>query len=1057
MSLEDMLGREVGRQATRNFEPTAGLTSDIANALIKRIGGAFRKSEPDSRAKPKPSREEKAAAEEDVDPNDVKLTPPAEDAPIDPEAPRPLVPEDQKGSPYTLDADELLTNLRDPAEIVNPTGRVGRDQPNETFRNINMSVIARPETRTLLDTINRIQAGGEESPAVRQQKNKATLQLAETPEVQASVMKKIKLLAAGDLNTSADPAELVYIYRSTETHANELADFATELNELIKSGQDIPQEQLAAFGYLMEVTNEASSALRSGVAQAGRTLQVIQALKGDAVPGTLDYYKQINRVIESNDGPDNIINAIKLIAKTKEDANPADKEWWWRVLDSIKSRAPDLIVRMRYNMMLSSIRTHVANISGSTLAGAYEIPVALVARGFNGMEYVAREAAAKAFGTKRMNPLQRMTVQDLIYGQQKSITEGAIEGMKAAYAIAKGGGAPDEMVGKVWNEMGIRYDFNEPPGVASKILETPARMLEAEDAFFRNVFYSQKLNELLYRQAKANANGDTKLLKGELERLTKNPPENLKEDATLYSQKMTFTNDPSIYGSFLRTVGDGLATVQQSHWLMQTLVPFVKTPVNLFGYAMDASGIGVALHPSKTAKEIFGSNAQARSEALARISIAAGLFTVMVQYLDDETITGMGPADYGKKRLWEANGWRENAIKIDGVYYQLNRMDPLGLALGIMATARDAMNVAERSGQDTTVIAGEALLAVADALYNRSMLVGVGEALELLQGGSPKQLAALTVSSAASYYTPNFIRDIREAKDPYRRDMSYDASYDGIMSRFKKSWLNAGWNSDQLPIAVDPFGRPIMNGGGAMWRASIPIRLGDSNTDMDPVASALILAQTSIKPPGPTVPIAKGLNKNTLEMDNYEGAIYNEYKRIVGDTTYKILSQVVSSSSFKKQVQKYGLTPDSIPGIIIDKAVADARLAGRKLFLGWLIDRQNFRPSVMSKDGKKIYLTKEVDGKEVQVVKTIPEEHRMTKASLREAIRMVFDYTSPDRQERINTFLAGGSYQVNLESIIPGKPADIVDVLSGTRRRELRLENPREDPKVAPNESMLDM
>jgi len=217
------------------------------------------------------------------------------------------------------------------------------------------------------------------------------------------------------------------------------------------------------------------------------------------------------------------------------------------------------------------------------------------------------------------------------------------------------------------------------------------------------------------------------------------------------------------------------------------------------------------------------------------------------------------------------------------------------------------------------------------------------------------------------------------------------------------------------------------------------------------------LAQTSIKPPGPTVPIAKGLNKNTLEMDNYEGAIYNEYKRIVGDTTYKILSQVVSSSSFKKQVQKYGLTPDSIPGIIIDKAVADARLAGRKLFLGWLIDRQNFRPSVMSKDGKKIYLTKEVDGKEVQVVKTIPEEHRMTKASLREAIRMVFDYTSPDRQERINTFLAGGSYQVNLESIIPGKPADIVDVLSGTRRRELRLENPREDPKVAPNESMLDM
>jgi hypothetical protein len=1045
-----LLSKEIGRQAVKGFNPQniqqAGFNikpiargiSKKGTELLDRLMGR-KKGAPD-------------APEGDIPPVGPETDPDAIDL-QDPNAPlgETPPPEDPNAVDPDIPIDPMAEKVLDDIEagenvITNPEGRVEKGSPEDVQRNINLKYFPSKEQKNLVDIINKAHGGFAGNRIIDKVSVEETLAQAVTPEVEASAMAKVRDLNDGNMNVSLTPAETARVYMEFESAIPELLEAAKEVQRMRNAGETMSQDALSAFAYMFEMSASMAQATSATAALAGRNLNIINHMVDQSSLDLRQKYKTIQMISENTGGPDGINGMADTVVKMMGDADPDKPETWmrkaWGLFTSYVN--PENLQTLRYNMMLSSIRTHVANVTGSSIAALYEIPVGVAARGFNAIEYHARATASKLFDLEvRMDEMDRMTLRDQFYGEQRRWTEGASQGIRAFATIAKGGEAPDGQVGKVWNDMGIRWKPGEDMSLAGKVLTTPTRLLEAEDAFFRSVFHEQRLSELIARQAMAEG-GTKKAIKARMAELTENPPTWMKDKALEYSQKMTFTNDPSMYGTLLSSISNGLQGFQQS-WIGNLMVPFVRTPANLFGYAIEATGMNLF----KSGKAIMGDDPAARADALARSAIAVGLFVWVEDLMDDEVLTGVGPESYGKKKVWEMTGWREGSFcPPDGsTCYQLNRTDPLGLTLLIMATTIDAAKTARNNGQDASVIAAMGVLAVTEALNDRSMLTGLSQLLEIIDGGSPKALGSLTIQAAQSYVVPNFLRDFREAGDPYRRSMAYDGTIDGLMGRFKKSIMNATMMSDEIPMSLDAWGRPIMTGGDALWRGVLPIRQANiRDGSQDPATAASILAQLDFKTPSPTLNIGRGYTMNLLEFDDYDGFVYNEYIRILGDTQHKVLNQVVTGSAFKRLVKKEGsITPDGKTGTAMKKAQSDSRLAGNALFIKWLLGREKFTPSVMGEDGKQIYLMEEgADGKEKKVIKEI--ETPWTKDELNNALDILSLKSTPEEREAISDLIKGGRYRTRMQDEVPGAPASVSDILESTLTRKDAKEQKLQDP-----------
>jgi len=72
-------------------------------------------------------------------------------------------------------------------------------------------------------------------------------------------------------------------------------------------------------------------------------------------------------IIEDGGGADNLMAKAEMLANAEniQEVNKAIAGTW-------SERTWKNIMHVRYNMMLSSVRTHAANIGGSTASGIYE-------------------------------------------------------------------------------------------------------------------------------------------------------------------------------------------------------------------------------------------------------------------------------------------------------------------------------------------------------------------------------------------------------------------------------------------------------------------------------------------------------------------------------------------------------------------------------------------------------------------------------------------------------------------------------------------------------------
>ena len=248
-----------------------------------------------------------------------------------------------------------------------------------------------------------------------------------------------------------------------------------------------------------------------------------------------------------------------------------------------------------------------------------------------------------------------------------------------------------------------------------KIVRTPSRFLNAEDEFFKQISYRAKLYQLAVKDAIEKNKSTTKIVGTNIKNrkpITEFDAHvvnferagfdetgliGINPDALRYAEETTFTQNLS---GITKQVQD---TVNKYPILKQVL-PFVRTPINLFKATMDRIPVAGLLR-KEFRDDFVGRSGNAYRMAEARGKQAIGLATMtMAGLIFKDRISGGQPSSEieanlprNLQNLAKTDlGFVPYSVRIGDKQYSFGRLDPFGALFGIVADFNRYYDLATR-------------------------------------------------------------------------------------------------------------------------------------------------------------------------------------------------------------------------------------------------------------------------------------------------------------------------------------------------------------------------
>jgi len=490
-------------------------------------------------------------------------------------------------------------------------------------------------------------------------------------------------------------------------------------------------------------------------------------------------------------------------------------------VEAVKPRFSDKLVELWYNSLLSGPQTHVVNTLSNAMTQTLQLPEQLVAAGIGAVRRGVRAARGQE------DDFDRVLFSEL--GPRAiGLMQGAREGVRSFSRTLRTGDVPD-FVTKVESRSQRAIS-----GLKGEVVRIPSRLLAAEDEFFKATARRMELNGLAVRQARREG------LKGQAARariaeLSVNPTDEMLERALATARYLTFQKP-------LGAVGQRLSATTRDHPWMKLFLPFVRTPTNIFKYAVSRSPLAPLL---REVRDDFRAGGERRSLALARISLGTGLGMLIAHWAADGTITGAAPRDRARRDLMLADGWQPYSIRIGGTYYSYQRLDPLAMTLGVAADLRGVWDTVSRGGWDE---AGALIIgSVIGNLSNKTFLSGFESVLGVLDDPD-RNLSNFVSRLAGSLAVPTGVAQVARTLDPTLRETRGEGVIDSALKRIQSRIPGL---SDDLQARRDVWGREIVGGGGLGPDIASPI--WTSTARNDPVTRELLNVEAAIGRPSRTL------------------------------------------------------------------------------------------------------------------------------------------------------------------------------------------------------------
>ena len=589
------------------------------------------------------------------------------------------------------------------------------------------------------------------------------------------------------------------------------AENLTRLAERAKTGSPM---DLALFRRAMSVHRGIQQQVSGATAEAGRALSAMRIM----AKSQKEQDRMIMEAVDAAGGDENIRAMAEMVSMAKDtrEINEAVKASFGQ-----KTRAA--MYEAWINGILSSPTTQMANIVSNAaivMTRPLERKLANVMGG--GKNVVEGEATANLIGA----------------------VEGFMEGLILAGRAIKTGEASDTVMKlEMGNQRAISAEALELSGnlgrsvdMLGEVIRLPGRFLTAGDELFKATGYRMEIRALAHRKAfNEGLTGDA--LNMRVAEIIENPPADLHMEAFDTARYQTFTNP-------LRGSSKKIEEFRNANPVAKVIIPFIRTPINIMAYTMERTPLAPVVN--KFREDIAAGGAKA-DMAKGQLALGSMILAVTADHAMRGQITGAGPKDPGMRAVLRAQGWQPYSVKIGDTYYAYNRLDPVGMLMGLSADTTEVIGQAGEEDSARIAIAGS--VAIAQNLFSKSYLQGVSDLFEALLMSSTDPAGSigpmeryLTRQTASVVPYTSLLSAVERQVDPTLR--SAFTVVDEIRSR------TPGFSED-LPPRRNMFGEPIVLEGGIGPDIMSPVYV--SSDKKDRVADELAIQQAGIRMPRKTI------------------------------------------------------------------------------------------------------------------------------------------------------------------------------------------------------------
>ena len=422
------------------------------------------------------------------------------------------------------------------------------------------------------------------------------------------------------------------------------------------------------------------------------------------------------------------------------------------------------------------------------------------------------------------------------------VMRGILDGMVSIGKILEVSPPGERAVGLQYSPLGATADVRICGGVlpTGALARLPTRAIASNHTAMKAWNYSIDKHALIYRTATAKGlTGEARAL--EMARLQNFTPENIVQSAgesalsgTMMGQAGEFTHRLTA----LTNWAPNLPLFGETP-LLKFIDPFVHIAANIIDQSI-VQRTPVGLLSPQLRADLLSSDAATADMARARMIVGTGLALGFGVLAARGYVTGSGPMDRDKAAMWRLAGYQAHSMRIGDMWYQMNRLGPLGMLLSVSA---DMADVAHAASQDDMSQAAALLMrAISQNVLDENFMRGPSDFIQAVD--NPGRYGERYIQNFASSFLPYSVglAQMDRTTDPWTRQART------VMESIKQKIPGL---SETLFPRRDVWGNPMPN-HDALIAAGVTA-IYEQRMSRDPVNIALAQLGIGIAPVDRTV------------------------------------------------------------------------------------------------------------------------------------------------------------------------------------------------------------
>lgn len=341
------------------------------------------------------------------------------------------------------------------------------------------------------------------------------------------------------------------------------------------------------------------------------------------------------------------------------------------------------------------------------------------------------------------------------------------------------------------------------------------------------------------------------------------------------------------------TMGKSTQAFVAHHPILRFVLPFVKTPTNVFREGIKLTP-GLNLVQSEYRAMLSGNfGPERQAQAVGQMAMGSLLMGVAGLMAANGFVTGGGPTDRTQKRTLESAGWRSYSWvfpNADGgkTYIPFNRIDPVAMPFGVVADLVDAMNVVDEDDPLYSKVwdgAMAGMLSLVKQMSDKTYLMSVNQVVQVIAEGDEKKATAW-LGTMAGNMVPGAAGMRLANQDPYMRDAR--GFVDKIMATIPGL-------SEKVPARYDMWGEPRGVNKG-LWQNTPADAVDDEMRRM------ILEGDVGLAAPSPYV---SGIDLRDVQTTEGKNA-FEEYQKLAGRIDPKapslkdLAAKIIATEGYQK-------------------------------------------------------------------------------------------------------------------------------------------------------------